>query len=183
MRADRAILCCVFAAAVLAGACTKEEIKSTYSKQETNIENFTNTVLKAVDTAYVVYNRGTTRVVVVPGEGDSLKVNGTVSFYYAGYVINSSTINSSSLFATNNANIAAESDWTLSEENYEPLTVKLNDSDFVDGLKYGLEGVKAGQECYILFSGKYGFGKKPLGTIPANAALAYHIWVDSVSND
>ena len=61
--------------------------------------------------------------------------------------------------------------------------MKLSESGFVKGLKYGLEGVKAGQECYILFSGKYGFGKRELGTIPANSALVYRIWVESITND
>ena len=46
----------------------------------------------------------------------------------------------------------------------------------------GLYGVKAGQECYILFNGKYGFGNKPVGTVSANAALLYHIWVQSIQN-
>ncbi len=164
-------------------ACTKEEIKTTYSRQETNIESFVNSMMNTVDTAYVVYNKGVSRLVTVYGqEGDSLKSNGTVSFYYAGYVLTGTSISNSNLFATNSSEIAAAAQWTLSDEDaFEVKTVKLNDKDLVEGLKRGLVGVKPGEECYILFSGKYGFGKRPLGTIPANAALVYHIWVESIS--
>ena len=35
----------------------------------------------------------------------------------------------------------------------------------------------------IIFSGKYGFGKKTFGIIPANSALLYKIWVHSISNE
>ena len=88
------------------------------------------------------------------------------------------------MFATNSEEVAKGSGWTLSDDSvFEAKTVKLSESGFVKGLKYGLEGVKAGQECYILFSGKYGFGKRELGTIPANSALVYRIWVESITND
>ena len=168
MKADKLLVALI--ALVMVFACSKEEVKLRYSRQEQNIESFVNSTLKSVDTAYVVYNKGVTRLVVVPGEGDSLSVNGTV--------------NASDMFATNSEEVAKGSGWTLSDDSaFEVKTVKLSESGFVKGLKYGLEGVKAGQECYILFSGKYGFGKRELGTIPANSALVYRIWVESVSND
>ena len=53
-------------------SCTKEQRKSMLTKQETNIESFTRSILSKVDTAYAVQHRGVTRVVVVPGQGDSL---------------------------------------------------------------------------------------------------------------
>ena len=171
-------------ALVMVFACSKEEVKLRYSRQEQNIESFVNSTLKSVDTAYVVYNKGVTRLVVVPGDGDSLSVNGTVSFHYAGYVLSGTSVNASDMFATNSEEVAKGSGWTLSDDSvFEVKTVKLSESGFVKGLKYGLAGVKAGQECYILFSGKYGFGKRELGTIPANSALVYRIWVESITND
>ena len=63
-----------------------------------------------------------------------------------------------------------------------PLEIDLTDKDVLDGLRYGLEGVREGEECYILFSGKYAFGKSKIGTIPANAPLAFRIWVQKVEN-
>lgn len=50
----------------------------------------------------------------------------------------------------------------------------------IEGLRNGLEGVRAGEECYIVFSGKYGYGNKVHGNIPVNSALLYHIRVLSV---
>ncbi|MGM9767224.1 MAG: FKBP-type peptidyl-prolyl cis-trans isomerase [Candidatus Cryptobacteroides sp.] len=168
---------------ILSVSCTKEQRKSMLTKQETNIESFTKGILSKVDTAYVVQHRGVTRVVVVPGQGDSLET-GLVSFYYAGYVLSSASLSASNLFATNSEDVAVSSKWELSGENqFDILTLNIDNEDIVEGLRYGLEGVRAGQECYILFSGKYGFGKKPLGTIPANAALAYHVWVESIANE
>lgn len=182
MKADKLLVTLI--ALIMVFACSKEEVKLRYSRQEQNIESFVNSTLKSVDTAYVVYNKGVTRLVVVPGEGDSLSVNGTVSFHYAGYVLSGTSVNASNMFATNSEEVAKGSGWTLSDDSvFEVKTVKLSESGFVKGLKYGLEGVKAGQECYILFSGKYGFGKRELGTIPANSALVYRIWVESVSNN
>ena len=168
---------------ILSVSCTKEQRKSMLTKQESNIESFTKSILSKVDTAYVVQHKGVTRVVVVPGQGDSLET-GLVSFYYAGYVLSSASLSASNLFATNSEDVAAQSKWELSGENqFDILTLNIDNEDIVEGLRYGLEGVRAGQECYILFSGKYGFGKKPLGTIPANAALAYHVWVESIANE
>lgn len=168
---------------ILSVSCTKEQRKSMLTKQESNIESFTKSILSKVDTAYVVQHKGVTRVVVVPGQGDSL-ATGLVSFYYAGYVLSSASLSASNLFATNSEDVAASSKWELSGENqFDILTLNIDNEDIVEGLRYGLEGVRPGQECYILFSGKYGFGKKPLGTIPANAALAYHVWVESIANE
>ena len=182
MKADKLLVALI--ALVMVFACSKEEVKLRYSRQEQNIESFVNSTLKSVDTAYVVYNKGVTRLVVVPAEAPSLSVNGTVSFHYAGYVLSGTSVNASDMFATNSEEVAKGSGWTLSDDSvFEPKTVKLSESGFVKGLKYGLEGVKAGQECYILFSGKYGFGKRELGTIPANSALVYRIWVESITND
>ena len=53
----------------------------------------------------------------------------------------------------------------------------------VKGLRNGLVGVRAGEECEIIFSGKYGFGRKAFGIIPANSALLYKIWVHSISHE
>ena len=39
------------------------------------------------------------------------------------------------------------------------------------------------EECDILINGKDAFGNSTFGMIPANSALAFQIWVVSVSND
>ena len=168
-------------AAVL--SCTKQQVQASYDKQETMIDNFVTAQLKTEGT-YAVYNKGSVRLVTVKGEGaDSLAADGVVSYYYALYRLTSSPINSSNLISTNNAEIAGSS-WSLSDESaFDIITAKLDEAGYIEGLRNGLAGVRDGQECYILFSGQYGFGDRIHGTIPANSGLVYHIWVSSISND
>lgn len=187
MKAGKTLALTLIAAAGIASAlagCTKEDVKTKYSRQEQNIESFVKSIKSKVDTSYAVYQNGVTRLVTTYGVGtDSLSSHGTVSFYYAGYVLNNASLNTGDMFATNSKDIAAAAGWNLTDESvFEVKTLKLDDKDIVPGLRRGLAGVKEGQECFILFSGKYGFGKHELGTIPANAALAYHIKVESISN-
>ena len=165
-------------------SCTKEEIKTEYSRQEKNIESFINSTLTSIDTANVVQNKVVSRVVVAPGiEGDSLKLGGKVTLYYSGFVLKSSSLSRTEMFATNSREEAAASQWPTADDSmFGVKTIDTSDKDVVEGLRYGLVGVKPEQECYIAFSGKHGFGKKPLGTIPANAALVYHVWVENISN-
>ena len=164
MKAGKTLALTLIAAAGIASAlvgCTKEDVKTKY-------------------TSYAVYQNGVTRLVTTYGVGtDSLSSHGTVSFYYAGYVLNNASLNTGDMFATNSKDVAAAAGWNLTDESvFEVKTLKLDDKDIVPGLRRGLAGVKEGQECFILFSGKYGFGKHELGTIPANAALVYHIKVE-----
>lgn len=178
----------LFAATVISAvallSCTKESIKTMYSTQEGWIESFLSSQTSALENARIVSNKGSQRLVVSEGQGQELDKDGTISFYYAGYVLKGSTISAANMFATNNEDIAKAASWnTNSDDQFGILTLNLSETELVEGLKNGLIGVKGGEECFILFSGKYGFGKKPLGTIPANAALAYHIWVESTSNE
>ncbi len=86
------------------------------------------------------------------------------------------------LFATNHYLTAQLAGMTLTDPDYSIMSVKLSDKDLLDGLRYGLAGVRAGEVCDILFNAKYGFEDEELGTIPANSALLYRIWVESISN-
>ena len=87
------------------------------------------------------------------------------------------------MFATNKFDIAQAANWQGEESDYTLYEISFKDSDLIPGLKKGLEGVRAGEECEILFSAKYGFGNKTLGAIPAKTALLYKIWVVGVTND
>ena len=168
----------------LAIGCSKENLESKFANQETKIETFVSSTMSSNADATVAYNGGSTILTVVHGEGDALEKDGVISFYYAGYILTSTTVSSSNLFTTNDEATATSAGWTTTgEDPYKVLTVKLNEANFVKGLKNGLPGLKAGDEAYILFSGKYGFGDKVLGTIPANSALVYHVWVESISNE
>lgn len=176
-------------AVILAGialsstACVKQQLETTYNAQENRIDQYIEkSRISGTDTLRVVYNGGSSRLVTKEGEGAELKANGNIAFYYAGYLFNGS-INKSNLFVTNHSQSAAEAGWTLTDEEAKVLTINLNDYELIPGLKNGLVGVKGGEECQILFTGKYGFGKKAFGIIPANSALVYRIWVESISND
>ncbi len=168
-------------------SCMKEKRENTYNTQESKIDQYieSNRFIKGpegTDSLTVVYNGGATRLIMSEGTGESLKANGTVSFYYAGYTFtgNKSVAN---MFATNHEETATAAKWELTDADYTLLTMELADSEMIQGLSDGLTGVKSGEHCQILFSGKYGYGKKPFGTIPANSAILFEIWVEAVSNE
>ena len=180
----RYVVILLSALALLAVSCDKKQLENTYDTQETNIQKILESLTKANEDATVSYNNGSSVVTIAHGEGDALSENGAVSFYYAGYTVTGSTLSNGNVFATNYETFANSIRWKTSDSTaFNIKTVNLAQDDLVEGLKNGLVGVKGGDECYVLFSGKHGFGKKKVGNIPANAALAYHLWVISVSND
>ena len=160
-------------------ACKKEERELMYANQESKIEAFVTKCLAGTDTVRVEYNGGAVRIVLTEGKDVDLNERGKVTFLYAGYDFTDGSISATNMFATNNSAM----DWNVSDTTiFQPVTVDMTDTDIVEGLRHGLVGVKSGEECYILFSGKYGLGKNKLGTIPANAPLAFHIWIQNVEN-
>ena len=192
MRKSTCILIPILLLAVFSGifpACNKEAVQMTYDKQETNIANFVQAQLKADETATVTYKDGVVRIVLhdtLRREGllaDTLQAGGTVSFYYAGYTLSGANVSSSNLFATNHKVTADAAGWKLSDTTAFKIQTLTLDNQLLEGLQRGLEGVRNQDECYILFSGKYAFGSRKQGTIPARSALVYHIWVNSISND
>ena len=165
-------------AAGLLPACNKEAVQLAYDKQETNIASFVEAQLKAHKTAKVTYKDGVVRVVL----HDTLQTGGTVSFYYAGYVLKNASVSNANLFATNHQKTANAAGWRLSDTTAFHIRTLTLDDQLLEGLQRGLEGVRNQDECYVLFSGKYAYGSKAQGTIPARSALVYHIWVESISN-
>lgn len=173
----------IIAAAIMATACTscvKQKLETAYNKQEDSIDKYISSNKKEGMT--VSYNKGSARLTKVQGEGEELKADGAVSFYYAGYTF-SGSISSSGLFITNHEETAASMKWDLTDLDCSIMEGSLNEMRLLEGVRNGLLGVKAGEECEILFCGKYGFGNDTFGIIPANSALAFRIWVVSVSND
>ena len=164
--------------AIILISCTGQAVKTTYDNQEKRIDQF----VSANQSMRAVYNGGSVRLVIAEGTGEEeLASDGVVSLYYAGYVFSGSNPTTGNMFATNHPDLADT--WKTSEGTFEIETVKLGEDPLVEGLKNGLVGVKSGEECYIVFSGKYAYGQKAFGTIPANSPLIYHIWIDSISNE
>ena len=182
------VLAALLAAGLVLG-CNKQSVQLTYDKQEANIASFIEAQTRSDTTATVVYKDGTVRLTVHDTLGrqglraDSLAAGGTVSFYYAGYVLTKTTVDRSNLFATNHKNTADAAGWKLSDTTAFRIETLTLDDSLLPGLYKGLEGVRNQDECYILFSGKYGYGDHVQGTIPAKSALVYHVWVSSISND
>lgn len=182
MRKITAILLAVLAIAS-AGSCKKEQLALTYNSQEQKIDKYISSVMEKDTTVTVTHNRGSNRMTLVRGTGDRLAEDGHVSFYYAGYIFNGSAGNSD-MFATNSSTAAEQAGWNLTgQEDFELFETGLSSGELLEGLRNGLVGVQAGEECEILFSGKYGYGNRTFGIIPANSALRYRIWVVGVSND
>lgn len=181
----------VFAMALVCLAsisCLKEKRQATYTAQEAKIDAYiaqkmykTETIdgKQVTDTLNVVYNGGSSRLITKEGVGEQLKAGGTIAFYYAGYIFTGSK----TLFATNHEETALQNHWELTDQRFEMITLELDDSDLIEGLRNGLIGVRSGERCEILFSGEYGYGKKPLGTVPANSALLFEIVVEAISNE
>ena len=171
--------------AFLAVSCTGQSLQQTYDAQEKKIDSFVSSLQAKDENLHVEYNGGSVRIVVTEGTGEEvLSAGGTVSFYYAGYVFTGSSISNNNLFATNSQDVADAAGWSLSDESiYAIETVNLGEDKLLDGLRNGLAGVRQGEECYILFSGTYGYGKKAVGIIPSKSALIYRVWVESISND
>lgn len=166
-------------AAICSASCTKSKLEGIYNKQEGQIDTY---IAKYESTCRIVRKGGSNRIVMKEGQGEELSSKGYVSFYYAGYTFNGS-VSSSNLLVTNHQPTAEQAGWDLTDAEYELYETGMKDAELVQGLKDGLIGVQAGEECEIVFSGKYGFGNKPFGIIPANSALLYKIWVVAVSND
>ena len=170
----------LIALAILAAGCVKQSVQATYDNQEKSIEKF----VEAHKDWAPTYNNGSVRLTVTEGTSEeTLQKGGIVSFYYAGYVLNGTSVSASNMFATNDRATAEAAKWTIDDESiFEVETIELGTDRLLVGLENGLEGVKAGEECYILFSGKYAYGKKVAGTIPAKSALVYYIKVESITN-
>ena len=158
-------------ACMATSSCVKEQLEVTYNRQEDQIDSYIskNMTVKnesgETDTLRVVRNGGSNRLIKIEGTGEELKADGHVGFYYAGYTFSGSV------------------SWNPTDPDYALMEINITEDKLLDGLRKGLMGVRAGEECEIIFSGKYGFGNNPFGMIPAKSALLYKIWVVSVTNE
>lgn len=183
------------------GSCIKEKLETIYKKQETQIDSYLSQNRTArrdsviisedgskrdtswTDTLNIIYNNGSARLVKKKGSGPELSAEGAVSFYYAGYIFKGGSVNASNLFATNHQQTAESANFNLTDPDYALMELNMADTDLIEGLRNGLTGVRAGEECEIVFNAKYGYGNRTFGIIPVNSALLYKIWVMGVSND
>lgn len=164
-------------------ACTKQSLQTTYDKQTGYIENFVRTQMANDPTATLTRNGGAYRVILkdtLDPTRDSLGWGQRVSLYYGCFTLQSASLSASNLVATNLESLATQAHWTLSDASRFKLDTLTLDNTLVRGLADGLAGVQPGDEGYILFTGKYGYGKTERGTIPALSALAYYILIEEI---
>lgn len=166
-------------ALLMTTSCVGSKLEQAYNNQESKIDSY---ITGKGEQYRSVRNGGANRLVLKEGEGEELDRNGFVSFYYAGYTF-SGSFNSSNLFVTNHQATAEQANWNLTDADYQIYEISMNDAKLTSGLRDGLLGVKEGEECEILFTGKYGFGNEVFGIIPANSAQLWKIWVVGVAND
>lgn len=134
--------------AALVSSCGKSEVENVYTQQDKNIESLVKSLAPEESEATVDYLDGVVRVTVKHGDGAPLESGGTVSFYYAGHCINSSSLSSENMFVTNSKEFAESSNWTVTDSTiFQVSTVDLAKDNLVKGLKKGIVGVKAGDEC------------------------------------
>lgn len=122
--------------AALVSSCGKSEVENAYTQQDKNIESLVKSLAPEESEATVDYLDGVVRVTVKHGEGAALESGGTVSFYYAGHCINSSSLSSGNMFVTNSKEFAESYNWTVTDSTiFQVSTVDLAKDNLVKGLK------------------------------------------------
>ena len=158
-------------AALLAVCCDKEDRKNTYANQEASIDSYVSSLTSDYT---VVYNGGVVRVILEEGSSEAAKSGDSLYFHYSGYVFSRGK---GSLFATNDKEVAEEYGFVTDGKAFG---VRLGHSAMVEGLKKGLEGVKAGEHCYIIFSARYGYGNQIMNTLPKLTPLLFEMNIDKI---
>lgn len=158
-------------AALLAVCCDKEDRKNTYASQEMMIDNY----VSSLSSDYtVVYNGGVVRVIMEDGTSEAVRSGDSLYFHYSGYVF---SMGKGSLFATNDPVVAEETGFITDGKAFG---ARLGHSTMVEGLKKGLDGVKEGEHCYIIFSARYGYGNQIMATLPKMTPLLFEIRIDKI---
>lgn len=162
------ILC---AAVLLAASCDKEDRKNTYANQEAAIDSY----VSSLSTDYtLVYNGGVVRVILEEGTGKTLSSGDSLIFHYSGYTFNHGK---GSLFATNDLEVAEATGFVT---DGKPFRVRFGHSAMVAGLNKGLEGVREGEHCYVIFSARYGYGNQIMSTLPKLTPLLFEMKIDQI---
>ena len=185
MKRSTLILTAGLVAAAIA-ACSKQSLQTTYDKQTGFIESFITAQMKADSNARLTRNGGAYRLNLhdtLPQLPDSLKWGQKVALYYGCFTLTAASLSSGNLVATNLKQLATQAGWTLTDTTRFKLDTLTVDNKLVTGLADGLVGVQPQDEGYILFTGKYGYGKNELGMIPALSALVYYFWIEKVFDE
>ena len=160
-------------AALVAFSCDKEDRKNTYASQEAVIDRY----VSSLSSDYtVVLNQGVPRVIVdqAPSGAAELEKGDSLYIHYSGYVFSNGK---GSLFATNETEVARDNGFVT---DGKPYGIKFGSSALIKGLALGLEGIREGEHCYIIFSARYGYGNQQMGSIPEMTPLFFEITADKI---
>ncbi|MBR5399733.1 MAG: FKBP-type peptidyl-prolyl cis-trans isomerase [Bacteroidales bacterium] len=161
-------------AALLAVCCDKEDRKNTYANQEAAIDRY----VSSLSSDYtVVYSDGVVRVILEEGGSEAVRSGDSLYFHYSGYVFSNGK---GGLFYTNDPVVAEETGFVTDGKAFG---VRFGHSAMVEGLKKGLEGVKEGEHCYIIFSARYGYGNQTMSTLPKLTPLLFEMKIDKIKRN
>lgn len=158
-------------ALLLLVACAKEDRKNQLVTQEESIDKY----ISSLKDVRIARNGGSNRLVYKEGNGaDSLALGDSVKFYYSGYIFSSGK---GKLFATNDTLVAQRNSFPLSGG----IEVReLSSKAMIEGLANGLVGAKAGEECNVVFSAKYGYDNDMVYNVPKMSPLIFEVRVDGI---
>lgn len=161
----------ILALGLIFSFCTKQDRENTIINQEADIDKY----LSSLQGAEIIRNGGSNRAVISLGtEGIQAAPGDSLYIRYAGYTFSNGK---GTLFVTNDPEIAANNKFPLQES---PEKIELGRTPLVKGLELGLNGVKQGEYCYIVFSAKYGYNNTTVANIPKLTPLFFEVWVDKV---
>ncbi len=146
----------ILPAIAILSSCIEDSNAETATKQEETIDSFLTT--RYADST-VVNNKGVNRIILLAGDGDIAEVGDSVAFDYTGYIFSSGL---GEQFTTGSS------------------SARLGRGELIKGLEYGLEGMKKGENSYVLFSTRYGFYDEPTGTVPTLSPLIYDLTLTKV---
>lgn len=156
--------------AIFFSSCTKQDRENIIIGQEAEIDKY----LSSLQGAEIIRNGGSNRAVINFGDGSQAASGDSLYIRYAGYTFYNGK---GSLFVTNDSTVAQKNGFPMQSA---PEKIKLGKTELVKGLELGLDGVKQGEYCYIIFSAKYGYNNTAVSNIPKLTPLFYEVWVDKV---
>lgn len=152
---SKVIIASLAAFAVAAVSCSSQKAE-TISSQEASIDSY---IEKSHSEREVHRDGGSNRIVMVLGEGEGIVAGDRTTVGLKGHIFSNGP---GTLFYD------------------DTVTVKIGAGEVISGLDTGLRGARAGEQCYIVFSAKYGFYDKAVGIVPAMSPLLYEAEIISI---
>ncbi|MFA6335088.1 MAG: FKBP-type peptidyl-prolyl cis-trans isomerase [Bacteroidales bacterium] len=162
----------------LLSCCTKEDRQVQIAQQIKDIDTYVQNAVTAGKR--IVVNRGSTRLVISEGSGDSLMVGDSIFFDFAGYIFQSGL---GSMFDTNVDSIAEAAGINIYNRGFDYGKGVVGKGMLINGLDRGLLGVKSGEHSYIVFPTDLGFNNKDIGLVPKMSPLIYEVWIKEIKKN